>query len=1341
MSLTAEPPTTSEAAELESLRQQLEHARAREALLRQQIAQLQGELQATRPTQGRLPRLIARLRRYAARRGRRGTPVTAPVIAARALEDAKQALRAQMAASLDGFLRSRDRLDFSAGEAPDISIILVLFNQAPLTFACLRALATQTELPVELVIVDNASTDQTDTLLGRIDGARIIRNSQNRHFLHAVNQAAERCTGRALLLLNNDAVIRRGTLEAAWQALWKAPDVGAVGGMIILPDGRLQEAGSIIFSDGTCLGYGRGRHPAEAEFQFARDVDFCSGAFLLLRRSLFEELGGLDTVFAPAYYEETDLCMRLRAHGYRILYDPRVVIDHYEFGSSASSAAALALQARNHATFLARHQATLAAEHAAPGTPPLVARMHGARRRLLYIDDRIPYPSMGAGYPRSAEMLHALVAEGWFVTLYPLLFPDAEWEEVYRAFPRGMEVMLGAGEAGLAAFLRSRAGYYDRIIVCRPHNMRLFLHHGGAELDTRIVYDAEAVFATRDIMRLKLEGRKLPPARQQAMVREEIALGQAADSVITVSPGESALFLEAGCTDVTVLGHTVALAPTVPGHAERQDLLFVGALDDDPSPNTDALLWFAAEIMPLLDGLIGSRYRVVVAGRCGAARVQALAGERIMLLGRVDDLTPWYAKSRLFVAPTRYSGGIPHKIHEAAARGLPVVATHLLGGQLGWQDGAQVLLADTATAFAAACARLYQDAQVWQAIRDGALARLAVDCDPSAFRTTLAEIVAAQTRKPRKTAPMPQRAPARKLAGRATRLLHRARFVVPFLRANGFSGTLHRLHGEWRLRLGRRDYATWIKLYDTLRAGDPPAIAAHIASFAAKPTFSLIIAIPDSPSSHALAATLRTLVGQLYPHWEACLAGAGAQAFLEQAAPSDSRIKLLPNGPEAASGEFVISLQPGDLLRPHTLYMFAAEYDLDPDLAIIYCDEDRIDGVRQTRTDPLFKSDYESELLRGPDALGSLCAIRRHLVAETTDANGAYDLVVRVAERCAPGTIAHIPRILVHRPARPAAPVQRIVAEHLQRLEVAAEVAEEAGRIHVRYSLPNPPLVSVIIPTRDRGPLLRRCVQGLLAETDYPNLEILIVDNDSIEPRTHKILERLATDDRVRVLPFSGAFNYAAMNNQAAAEARGEVLALLNNDIAIRQPGWLREMVAHAIRPDVGAVGAKLYYADGSVQHAGVITGIHSIAGHIFRHAPHDSPGYAGRLQRVQSLSCVTAACMVLRREVYLEADGLDEVHLPVSYNDVDFCLRLRAKGYRIIWTPFAELDHLESVTRGRDDSAENIDRARREAAYMARRWGAALGHDPAYNPNLTLWAEDFSLAFPPRVGWPWRET
>jgi GT2 family glycosyltransferase len=283
-----------------------------------------------------------------------------------------------------------------------------------------------------------------------------------------------------------------------------------------------------------------------------------------------------------------------------------------------------------------------------------------------------------------------------------------------------------------------------------------------------------------------------------------------------------------------------------------------------------------------------------------------------------------------------------------------------------------------------------------------------------------------------------------------------------------------------------------------------------------------------------------------------------------------------------------------------------------------------------------------------------------------------------------------------------------------------------------------PPLVSVIVPTRDRAALLAACAEGVLERTDYPAIEFLIVDNGSTEAATHALFSRLRSDPRVRILPAPGPFNYSALNNHAAAEARGEVLLLLNNDIEVMADDWLRELVSHAVRPDVGAVGAKLLYTDGTLQHGGVITGVGGAADHYRLGVAREDTGYFGSLAMVREVAAATGACLALRRSVFEAVGGLDEANLAVAFNDVDFCLRIRAAGWRILWTPFAELYHLESASRGQDLTAEKAQRFARELGYLRRHWGKVLMRDPFYNPNLELDGAADALAAVPRHQPPW---
>ena len=660
------------------------------------------------------------------------------------MPDPKAAFRELCRAELEPFLQGGERLRLPTSETPQVSILLVLFNQAELTFECLRSLVWAMDVASEVIIVDNASSDETGDLLDRLDGARIFRNAENLHFLRAVNQGAELARGRHLLLLNNDTRVVPGSIAAAVERLDAEPDLGAVGGKIVLLKGRLQEAGSIIWNDGTCLGFGREGDPWAAEFQFRRDVDYCSGAFLMTPRAVFERLGGFDMAFAPAYYEETDYCMRIREAGLRIGYDPRIQISHFEFGSSSSSAAALALQQDHYKLFHARHKATLEASHLAPGTALVQARMRGdGRGRLLIVDDQIPYPQMGAGYPRALELLRSAVEAGWFVTYYPLVFGDCDYEDAYRILPPEVEIAGELGVKGLADFMRQRPGYYDAAVVSRPHNMEVFrtaLAEAPGFLPlSKVVYDAEAIFFLREEVRSRLNGQK-PPAKDG--MASELALTEGVGVVLAVNPVEAEVFRQAGVADVRVLGHALEPHPAATPFEDRRDILFVGAMDEDDSPNADSLDFFVREVMPKLDAMIGADWILRVAGRNGAPRLQALASDRVQLLGRVEDLGSLYAQSRLFIAPTRYAAGIPMKVHEAAGWGLPAAVTSLLAGQLGWEDGKAVAVGDAPDAFARACQRLYEDAALWEAVRAGALARVRAECAPQAFAATVAGALA-----------------------------------------------------------------------------------------------------------------------------------------------------------------------------------------------------------------------------------------------------------------------------------------------------------------------------------------------------------------------------------------------------------------------------------------------------------------------------------------------------------------------------------------------------------------------------------------------------------------------
>jgi len=670
------------------------------------------------------------------------------------MEDPGDSLKAVLAAAnvaaLQNFLATGHRLRFEDPKTPLVSVIVPLFNRAELTLRCLRSLLEERELAFELILVDNASTDLTPGLLDRLEGPRLIRNARNKGFLLAVNQAARRSRGELLLLLNSDAELLPGSLRAAVATLQSSSDIGAVGGRLVLTDGRLQEAGSLCWQDGSCLGYGRGDSPRAFAYMFRRDVDFCSGAFLLTRRALFVGGGGFDEDFFPAYYEDADYCARLWEGGHRVVYEPEAAVLHFEFASSSSRTHAIALQGERQALFVSKHAAWLAGKQSPWVGSILEARaVRGASRRVLFIDDRVPHAALGAGFPRTREMLWAMQRLGCAVTFLPLSFPDEDWGGVYAEVPRETEVALGCGESGLLRFLEERAGYYDVVVVSRPHNMErlraVLARVPDVLASASLVYDAEAIFALRDVAGRRLAGEAVAESEAAELVRAEVALAKDARAIACVSAEEQQRFSEAGVGPAFVLAHAVEAAPNPEALGSRGNLLFVGALHEDRSPNADAVLWFAGEVLPRLAELHPGA-SLTLAGVNRSARVAALPGPGVVQRGSLKELSPLYAGARVFVAPMRFGAGVPLKCLEAAARGVPIVCTSLAARQLGWRDGVEVLVADDPFDFAEACASLLKDDALWRRLRSAALERVKASASPAAFTNVMKELLDAALR-------------------------------------------------------------------------------------------------------------------------------------------------------------------------------------------------------------------------------------------------------------------------------------------------------------------------------------------------------------------------------------------------------------------------------------------------------------------------------------------------------------------------------------------------------------------------------------------------------------------
>ena len=560
-------------------------------------------------------------------------------------------------------------------------------------------------------------------------------------------------------------------------------------------------------------------------------------------------------------------------------------------------------------------------------------------------------------------------------------------------------------------------------------------------------------------------------------------------------------------------------------------------------------------------------------------------------------------------------------------------------------------------------------------------------------------------------------------------------------------------------------YARWRReneaSYATLKKKHARAMATVAAP---TPLISVLTPTYNTPVV-LLDAMVESVQRQTYPHWELCIVDdastdSAVVERLHQHAAADPRIRIAVSpvnqhislttnlALQMAKGAWIVPLDHDDLLSPDALFEVAEAINQHPQAQVIYSDEDKIDMEGQ-RSEPFFKPDISPELLLAQNYINHLCGFSTALVRRLGgwrkgfEGSQDHDLLLRALDEAGPGAFAHIPKVLYHWRATPGSTAvsvdgkpyaltagRRAVAEHLARIGRRGEVEIRNERYHVTLRLSEPPpTVGLVIPTCDQAETLRACVDSIRTRTDYSAYRLLIVDNDSREPATHALFDALGQDPRIEVVAFRGCPNYPAMNNFGVKRLDTRVVGLFTNTVEVIAPGWMGEMAAWAIEPEIGCVGAKLLHPNDTVQHAGVVLGIGGVAGTSHKDFPRDHPGYFGRLAIHHNVSAVTGACLFIERRKYLEVGGLDEL-LAVSFNDVDFGLRVREAGYRNLVVPTAELYHHESRSRGYEDDPEKAGRSiARDYDLMRSRWGAALDQDPYYSPHLSRAHEDYRIA------------
>lgn len=612
-------------------------------------------------------------------------------------------------------------LTVASADQPRASIVIPVYNNSRLTFACLASIAKHAgDVPFEVIVVDDASSDDTQAVLAGVEGVRVLRNDTNVGFIDTCNRGATEARGEYLVFLNNDTTVTEGWLTALLDTFDRVSDAGLVGARLIYPDGRLQEAGGIVFSDGSGWNYGRGDDPDRPEYCFLREADYCSGACIAIRRELFAELDGFDTRYRPAYYEDTDLAFRVRGKGHRVLYQPECVVIHHEGASSgtATSSGIKRYQVLNQEKFRQRWAEALA-QHPASGSDLYRARQHRLNGRVLIVDALVPEPDQDSGSLRMNNLIRVLLKMGYGVTFLPGNLTALQ-PYTSNLQQMGVEVLYLPGVSSPPEWLARHGRHFDAVWLCRHYVavnfIRLVRRHCP---NARVLFDTIDLHYLRERRQAELENSDALMRTAERTRREELGVARAADVTLVVSPFEKdVLAREAPDLEVAVLSNIHQVPGRRTGFAQRRDIWFVGGFQHPP--NVDAVRWFCADVLPLVRSRLPALTFHIVGSKM-PPEVERLAGEGVRVHGFVPDVSAFLEGCRLSVAPLRYGAGVKGKVNMAMAHGQPVVATSTAVEGMNVRPGADALVADDADAFADAVVHAYEDEALWLRLSDNGL--------------------------------------------------------------------------------------------------------------------------------------------------------------------------------------------------------------------------------------------------------------------------------------------------------------------------------------------------------------------------------------------------------------------------------------------------------------------------------------------------------------------------------------------------------------------------------------------------------------------------------------------
>lgn len=693
-------------------------------------------------------------------KGAKSPPVTPPNgICMDPRIDANRNLTISSQHALNMFLSSGARLQLgSHGKGDLVSLVVVVFNKAHLTYACLRSISLLQHTNLEILIVNNNSTDQTSSLLKQLDGRiTILDQTENIHFLRGCNRAFAHINYKSQYvgLVNNDALLDPTTITQALRVFDRWPDTGIVGGQILHLDGQLQEAGSVICRDGSCRGLGRRQSPWQPLVQTRRKVDYVSGFFFLIDADLLKEIGGFDISFAPAYYEETDLCVESWKRGRSVVYEPSCLVHHVEFASSGQGYSDAAhLMSANQLRFYSKHMDWLSHQAHSEHFRDLPAinqalRQQAYQVRLLWIDDKHPDAALGAGFSRLSSIISVLADLGCFVTVFATdLLEDGIGSNpptpILHAKSADYELHWG-GEGTLRKLLQERLGFYTHIVASRRHNHELLrdwlAKSKSSAKRPKVIADVESIFSIREKSHDHLQKTgtiaKMEDIKNDLKLDEELSSLDAFDQLWSVSQPEADLIQCHCAKDVHVVSHAFPIITEFPSYHETAGMVFMGAMNHPGLPNLDSLSWLADAIIPALREQHPRLHEIplTVIGPFRKDLIQPLL-ERIQAiwpvihLGQVPEVETVIRRHRVMLAPTRFAAGLPHKVQQSIAVGIPVVTTELIASQMCWADGEGFVASNNAHEFAHLIATLYNNPTFWKSVQMSGLARINRDCCP-----------------------------------------------------------------------------------------------------------------------------------------------------------------------------------------------------------------------------------------------------------------------------------------------------------------------------------------------------------------------------------------------------------------------------------------------------------------------------------------------------------------------------------------------------------------------------------------------------------------------------------